>query len=171
MKGIPDPPADSPGAAPAEVNADVPAGMPLSVASNLGRSGSDSIRVAVRSSTTDRRGDPRRLNSKTNQRSGNRLPDAGLATARIPCCSIRNCGGSGHHHFGSSSSPSDLLISWVRRRNCPVNLPTAQPSPNRRRGSRQSPGGTRSPKHSWFHQTAVGKTSPLSINPSVGETP
>jgi len=26
---------------------------------------------------------------QTNQRSGNRLPDAGVATAGIPCCSTR----------------------------------------------------------------------------------
>ena len=75
------------------------------------------------------------------------------------------CSGSRHHHFGSSSSRSGLLISSVRRRNCPGNRPTAQPSPNGRRGSRKSPGGNRSPKHSWFSQTAVGTTSPLSINP------
>ena len=57
------------------------------------------------------------------------------------------CSGSWHHHFGSSSSRSDLLIISVRRRNCPGNRSTAQPSPNGRRGSRQSPGGNRSPKH------------------------
>ena len=62
--------------------------------------------------------------------------------------SLRRCSGSWHHHFGSSSSRSDLLISSVCRRNCPGNRPTAQPSPNGRRGSRQSPGGNRSPKHS-----------------------
>jgi len=81
------------------------------------------------------------------------------------------CSGSRHHHFGSSSSQSDLLISSVRRRNCPGNRLTAQPSPNGRGGSRQSPGGNRSPKHSWFHQTAVGTTSPLSINPSPTRAP
>ena len=81
------------------------------------------------------------------------------------------CSGSRHHHFGSSSSRSDLLISSVRRRNCPGNRPTAQPSPNGRRGSRQSPGGNRSPKHSWFYETAVGTTSPLSINPSPTRAP
>ena len=48
MKGVPDPPADSPGAAAAGVTADVPAGIPLAVAFNLGRSGGDSIAVAVR---------------------------------------------------------------------------------------------------------------------------
>jgi len=81
------------------------------------------------------------------------------------------CSGSWHHHFGSSSSRSDLLISSVRRRNCPGNRPTARPSPNGRRGSRQSPGGNRSPKHSWFYQTATGTASPLSINPSPTRTP
>ena len=83
----------------------------------------------------------------------------------------RTCSGSRHHHFGSSYSRSDLLISSVRRRNCPGNRPTAQPFPNGRRGSRQSSGGNRSPKHSWFSQTAVGTTSPLSINPSPTRTP
>ena len=63
----------------------------------------------------------------------------------------QRCSGSEHHHVGSSSGRSDLLISSVRRRNCPGNRPTAQPSPNGRRGSRQSPGGDRSPKHSWFY--------------------
>ena len=66
MRGIPDPPADSPGAAPAGVTADVPAGMSLAVASNLRRLEGDATVVAVRYSTTDRRGDPRRLLS-TNQ--------------------------------------------------------------------------------------------------------
>jgi len=66
------------------------------------------------------------------------------------------CSGSRHHHVGSASCRSDLLISSVRRRNCPGNGPTAQPHPNGRRGSRQSPGGNRSPKHSWFYQTATG---------------
>ena len=81
------------------------------------------------------------------------------------------CGASGHPHFGASSSRSDLLISSVRRRNCPGNRPTAQPSPYGRRGSRQSPGGNRSPKHSWFYQTATETASPLSINPSPTRTP
>jgi len=81
------------------------------------------------------------------------------------------CDGSRHHHFGSSSSRSGLLISSVRRRNCPGNRPTAQPSPNGRRGSRHSPGGNRSPKHSWFYQTAMGTASPLSINPSPTRAP
>jgi len=81
------------------------------------------------------------------------------------------CSGSWHHHFGSSSSRSDLLISSVRRRNCPGNRPTAQASPYGRRGSRQSPGGNRSPKHSWFYQTATGTASPLAINPSPTRTP
>jgi len=88
--------------------------------------------------------------------------DAALSIAR-------DCSGSKHHHVGSSSGRSDLLISSVRRRNCPGNRPTAQPSPNGRRGSRQSPGGNRSPKHSWFYQTATGTASPLSINPSQTE--
>jgi len=88
-----------------------------------------------------------------------------------PCPDLRPCSGSRHHHFGSSSSRSDLLISSVCRRNCPGNQPTAQPSPNGRRGSRQSPGGNHSPKHSWFSQTAVGTTSPLSINPSPTRAP
>jgi len=83
----------------------------------------------------------------------------------------KTCSGSWHHNFGSSSSRRDLLISSVRRRNCPGNRPTAQPSPNGRRGSRQSPGGNRSPKPSWFYQTAVGTTSPLSINPSPTRAP
>jgi len=48
VKGIPDPPADPPGAAPAGVTADVPAGIALVVASNLGRLGGDAIVVAVR---------------------------------------------------------------------------------------------------------------------------
>jgi len=48
VKGIPDPPADPPGAAPAEVTADVPTGILLEVASNLGRLGGDAIVVAVR---------------------------------------------------------------------------------------------------------------------------
>jgi len=48
VKRIPDPPADSPGAAPAGVTADVPAGMSLAVPSNLGRSGGEAIVVAVR---------------------------------------------------------------------------------------------------------------------------
>jgi len=111
------------------------------------------------------------LNSQTNRRSGNRLPSTGAATAGIPCCSTRNCSGSKHHHVGSSSGRSDLLISSARRRNCPGNRPTAQPSPKGRRGSRQSPGGNRSPKHSWFYQTAPGTASPLSINPSQARTP
>jgi len=81
------------------------------------------------------------------------------------------CGGSRHHLFGSSSRRSDLLTSSVRRRNCPGNRPTAQPSPNGRRGSRQSPGGNRIPKHSCFYQTAMGTTSPLSINPSPTRAP
>jgi len=81
------------------------------------------------------------------------------------------CNGSQHHHFGSSSSRSELLISSVRRRNCPGNRLTAQPSPNGRRGSRQSPGGNRSPKHCWFYQTAVATTSPLSTNPSPTRAP
>jgi len=81
------------------------------------------------------------------------------------------CSGSWHHHFVSSSSRSDLLISSVRRRSCHGNRPTAQPSPNGRRGSRQSPGGNHSPKHSWFYQTAVGTTSRLSINHSPARAP
>jgi len=48
VRGIPDPPADPPGAAPAGVTADVPAGISLVVASNLGRLGGDAIVVAVR---------------------------------------------------------------------------------------------------------------------------
>ena len=48
MKGVPDRPADPPGAAPAEVTVDVPAGISLAVASNLGRLGGDAIVVAVR---------------------------------------------------------------------------------------------------------------------------
>jgi len=83
----------------------------------------------------------------------------------------RGCSGSKHHHVGSSSGRSDLMISSVRRRNCPGNRPTAQPSPNGRRGSRQSPGGNRSPKHSWFYQTATGTASALSTNPSQTRTP
>ena len=82
-----------------------------------------------------------------------------------------HCSGSWHHHFGSSSRRSDLLISKVRRRNCPGNRTTAKPSPYGRRGSRQSPGGNRRPKHSWFHQTAVGTPSPLSMNPSPTRAP
>jgi len=81
------------------------------------------------------------------------------------------CSGSRHHHFGSSSSRSDLLISSVRRSNCPGNRPTAQPSPNGWRGSRKSPGGNRSPTHSWFYQTETGTASPLSKNPSPTRTP
>ena len=104
--------------------------------------------------------------------------DVKLLTAASPSASDpfattqyshRVCSGSKHHHVGSSSSRSDLLISSVRRRNCPGNRPTAQPSPHWRRGSRQSPGGNRSPKHSWFYQTATGTASPLSINPSQTE--
>jgi len=87
------------------------------------------------------------------------------------CVHVGLCSGSWHHHFGSSSGRSDLLISSVRRKNCPGNRPTAQPSPNGRRGSRQSPGGNLSPKHSWFYQTATGTASPLSINPSPTRTP
>jgi len=48
VKGIPDPPADSPRAAPAGDTADVPSGISLVVASNLGRLGGDAIVVAVR---------------------------------------------------------------------------------------------------------------------------
>jgi len=48
VKGIPDPPADRPGAAPAGVTADVPAGISVVVASNLGRLGGGAIVVAVR---------------------------------------------------------------------------------------------------------------------------
>ena len=48
MKGIPDPPADSPGAAPAGVTVDVPAGISLAVASSLGGLGGDAIVEAVR---------------------------------------------------------------------------------------------------------------------------
>jgi len=66
VKGIPDPPTDPPGAAPTGVTADVPAGISLVVASNSGRMGGDAIVVAVWKSTTDRRGDSRRLHS-TNQ--------------------------------------------------------------------------------------------------------
>ena len=78
------------------------------------------------------------------------------------------CGGSRHHHSGSSSSRSDLLISSVRRRNCPGSRSTAQPSPNGRKGSRRSPGGNRSPKHSWFYQTYGPPTvnKPL-LNPTT----
>jgi len=83
----------------------------------------------------------------------------------------RICSGSKHHHVGSSSGRSDLLTSSVRRRNCPGNRPIAQPPPNGRRGSRKSPGGSRSPKHSWFYQTTTGTASPLSINPSQTRTP
>jgi len=67
-----------------------------------------------------------------------------------------DCSGSRHHHFGSSSSRSDLFISSVRRRNCPGNRPTAQPSPNGRRGSRQSPGGNRSPKQALLWVLNLG---------------
>jgi len=66
VKGIPDPPADPPGASPAGVTADAPAGIPAAFASDLGWSGGNAIVVALRYSTTDRRGDPRRLHS-TNQ--------------------------------------------------------------------------------------------------------
>ena len=83
----------------------------------------------------------------------------------------QHCSDSKHHQVGSSSGRSDLLISSVRRRNCPRNRPTAQLSSNGRRGSRPSPGGNRSPKHSWFYQTATGTASPLSINPSTTRTP
>jgi len=48
VKKIPDPPADSPGAAPAGVTADAPAGISLAVAFSLGRSGGNAIVVAVR---------------------------------------------------------------------------------------------------------------------------
>jgi len=48
VEGIPDPPANSPGAAAAGVTADVPAGIPLAVASNLRRSGGDAFVLAVR---------------------------------------------------------------------------------------------------------------------------
>ena len=64
------------------------------------------------------------MNSKTNRRSGNRLPGTGVATAGIPCCSTRKCSGSRHHHVVSSSCRSDSLISSVRRRNCPVTIDT-----------------------------------------------
>jgi len=83
----------------------------------------------------------------------------------------RICSGSKHHHVGLSSGRSDLLTSSVRRRNCPGNRPIAQPPPNGRRGTRQSPGGSRSPKHSWFYQTTTGTASPLSINQSQTRTP
>ena len=90
----------------------------------------------------------------------------------LPSARLKHrCSGSRHHHSGSSSSRSDHLISSVRGTNCPGNRLTAQPSPNGRRGSRQSPGGNRSPKHSWVYQTAVGTTSPLSINPSPTQAP
>ena len=85
--------------------------------------------------------------------------------------SFGTCSGSRNHHVGSSYSRSDLLISSVRRRNSPGNRPTAQPSSNGRRGSRQSPGGNFSPKHSWFYQTATGTSSPLSMNPSPTRAP
>jgi len=98
---------------------------------------------------------------QTSQRSGNRLPDTGVAMAGIPCYSTRNCSGSQHHHFGSSFSRSDLLISSVRRRNCPGNRPTAKPSPNGRRGSRQSPWGNRSPKQ------GLSRIYPTGIYPSI----
>jgi len=83
VKGIPDPPADPTGAAPAGVTAHVPAGIPLVVASNLGRLGGDAIVEAVRKSTTDRRGDPRRLLS-TNQ------PTIGKPATRCGCGHGRN---------------------------------------------------------------------------------
>ena len=89
-----------------------------------------------------------------------------VSTAKPPVCS-----GSRHRHFGSSSSRSDLLICSVRRRNCPGNPPTAQPSPNGSRRSRRSPRGNRSPKHIRFYQTAMGTASPLSINPSQTRAP
>jgi len=41
----------------------------------------------------------------------------------------RGCSGSWHHHVGSPSSRSDLLISSVRRWNCHGKQSTAQPSP------------------------------------------
>jgi len=83
----------------------------------------------------------------------------------------RRCSGSRHHHVGLSSGRSDLLISSVRRRNCPGNRHTAQPSPIGRRGSRQSPGGNRGPKHSWVYLTATRTASSLSINHSPARTP
>jgi len=60
VKGIPDPLADPPGAALAEVTADVPAGIPAAFASDLGWSEGNATVVALRISTTERRGDPRR---------------------------------------------------------------------------------------------------------------
>jgi len=95
------------------------------------------------------------------------MPDSESKTV----VAVHVCGVSMHHHFGSSSSRSDLLISSASRRNCPGNRPTAQPSPNGRRGSRQIPGGNRSPKHSWLYETAMGTASPLSMNPSASQAP
>jgi len=48
VKGIPDPPADTPGAAPAGVTVDVPAGISAAFASDLGWSGGNAIVVALR---------------------------------------------------------------------------------------------------------------------------
>jgi len=84
VRGIPDPPADSPGAAPAGVTADVPAGMSLAVASNLRRLEGDATVVAVRYSTTDRRGDPRCLNSTNQQAIGEPDTRCGRGNGRNP---------------------------------------------------------------------------------------
>jgi len=108
---------------------------------------------------------------QTSRPSGNLLPGTGVATAGVPHWSTRNCSGSRRHHVGSSSCRCDLFLSSVRRRSSPGNRPTAQPSPNGRRGSRQSPGGNLSPKHSWFYQTAPGTASPRSRNPSLTRMP
>jgi len=79
------------------------------------------------------------------------------------------CRCSGHHHIVSPSFRSDLLISSVRQRNCPGNRPTAQPSPSETGRLRRSPGGNRSPKYSWFYQTATRTASPRSITPLKSE--
>jgi len=84
VKGIPDPAADPPVAATAGVTADVPAGISLAIASDLGMSGGDAIVMAGHSSTTDRRGDPRRLELTNQQTIGEPATWNGRDTGRNP---------------------------------------------------------------------------------------
>jgi len=58
--------------------------MPLAFASNLGTSGGDAIVVAGWKSTTDRRGDPRRLKSTNQQMIGEPATRYGRDNDRNP---------------------------------------------------------------------------------------
>jgi len=75
------------------------------------------------------------------------------------------CSGSRHHHVGSSSCRSVLLISSVCRRNCPGSRPTAQPFPNGRRGSPEKPRGESYPTAQLISSNGDGDSVPAVNKP------